>query len=331
MKGLEVVKSIAKSGALKVKKYSPEILLVGGIVGMVTGVVMACNATLKAEEVIDEYKENKEKIEEAKAVSTPEEYTDQDVMKDKTIIFMNAMKGFVKIYWKAGLVIISSIIMILGSHGIMSKRNAALGCLCEALNADFSAYRDAVKEKYGDEIDRELHYGMKAEKIEKDITDDAGKKKKIKETVTAVDAERIINSPYARFFDDVSREYNPNDPGSNKDFVLAQQRFANQKFQAEHFLMLNDIYDALDIPRSTAGAKVGWIDWDYFTPEEQKAIGYINGRKGDNFIDFGIFNVHRKENREFVNGIEPCILLDFNVDGVIDEKIDTIMRILRRR
>lgn len=35
----------------------------------------------------------------------------------------------------------------------------------------------------------------------------------------------------------------------------------------------------------------------------------------DNFIDFGVFDGDRPRARDFVNGYERSILLDFNVDG----------------
>ena len=39
--------------------------------------------------------------------------------------------------------------------------------------------------------------------------------------------------------------------------------------------------------------------------------------KGDNFVDFGIYDITKEVNRDFVNGYERTILLDFNVDGPI--------------
>ena len=64
----------------------------------------------------------------------------------------------------------------------------------------------------------------------------------------------------------------------------------------------------LGIPRSKAGAVVGWI----LTP---------NGET-DNFINFGVFDGDTQVARDFVNGFEGSILLDFNVDGVIYDRID---------
>ncbi len=61
----------------------------------------------------------------------------------------------------------------------------------------------------------------------------------------------------------------------------------------------------LGVERSGAGAVVGWVV----------------SKTGDNFVDFGIFNGDNSEARAFVNGREGSILLDFNVDGVIYDKI----------
>ena len=64
----------------------------------------------------------------------------------------------------------------------------------------------------------------------------------------------------------------------------------------------------LGIPRTTAGGYVGWI-YDEKHPN------------GDNYVDFGIYNLYKTKNRDFVNGYERTILLDFNVDGIILDKI----------
>ena len=111
-------------------------------------------------------------------------------------------------------------------------------------------------------------------------------------------------SPYAKFFD----ELNPNwtkDPSANLFFLKAQEQFANDKFQAQGYLFLNDVYDSLGIPRTSFGQLVGWF----------------KGNGGDEYIDFGIFDGDNESKRAFVNGYERSVLLDFNVDGVIYDLI----------
>ena len=54
-------RSIHKVG-FKLKKYSPEILVVTGVVGIVASTVMACKATSKVQDIIDETKETVDTI-----------------------------------------------------------------------------------------------------------------------------------------------------------------------------------------------------------------------------------------------------------------------------
>ena len=73
-------------------------------------------------------------------------------------------------------------------------------------------------------------------------------------------------------------------------------------------LFLNEVYDMIGLPRTKAGAVVGWL--------------YPAGRYDDlqlnGFVDFGIFDMWSDAKRaDFVNGYERSILLDFNVDGCI--------------
>ena len=91
-------------------------------------------------------------------------------------------------------------------------------------------------------------------------------------------------------------------------FLKRQQNFANEKLQTNGFLFLNDVYEMIGIPKTKAGQIVGWIY------DEKNPVG-------DNFVDFGIYDVNNEAKRDFVNGYERSILLDFNVDGNIWDKM----------
>lgn len=91
-------------------------------------------------------------------------------------------------------------------------------------------------------------------------------------------------------------------------FLKRQQAHATDRLQDKGHLFLNEVYDMLGMQRTKSGQVVGWI-YDKKHPI------------GDNFVDFGIYDLYKEKNREFVNGYEPSILLDFNVDGNILEMI----------
>ena len=88
-------------------------------------------------------------------------------------------------------------------------------------------------------------------------------------------------------------------------FLKHQQNYANEKLQKQGYLFLNDVYDMLGIPKTKAGQVVGWV-YDEAHPDIY-----------DNFVDFGIYDLYNEKARDFVNGREKSILLDFNVDGNI--------------
>ena len=111
-------------------------------------------------------------------------------------------------------------------------------------------------------------------------------------------------SPYAVFFDEASAAWTKI-PECNKMFLLQQQNFANDKLRARGYLFLNEVYEMLGLPRTRAGQLIGWV-YDAKNPV------------GDNYVDFNIFNTR---NREFVNGFEKSVLLDFNVDGNILDRL----------
>ena len=125
-----------------------------------------------------------------------------------------------------------------------------------------------------------------------------------KSNLTPFDAAKYRVSPYARWFNDRCLGWNK-DPEYNKHFLLSQQNYANELLKARGYIFLNQIYDLLGLPRTRAGQVVGWI-YD------------VNNPLGDNFIDFGLYNNY---NEDFINDYTESVLLDFNVDGMILDRI----------
>lgn len=286
---------------LLLKKYSPEILMVAGVTGIVTSTVLACRATLKAEEVIDDAKEKLDKIREAKETIDEETYTEQDHKKDLAIVYTQTGVNFVRLYGPALTLGALSIGCILSSHGIMRKRNLAVAAAYKAVEQSFADYRKRVVEEFGEEKDRLLKNGIKKEITVVEETDEKGKKKT--KTVETEYADPNGISQYARFFDEASPQWTKT-PEYNLTFLKCQQNYANDLLRSRGHIFLNEVYDMLGIPRSQAGAVVGWV------------LG-----QGDDFVDFGIFDGTSMATRDFVNGYERSILLDFNVDGVIYDLI----------
>lgn len=301
------VKTAAKKAMFNVKKHSPEILIVAGIAGVVTSAVMACKATMKVNEVLEDTKENINKVHDVMADQgiSEKEYSKEDSARDLAIIYGKAGVKLAKLYGPAIALGGLSLTAIVCSNNILRKRNVALAAAYTAIDTSYKQYRSRVIEKFGENVDREMKYGIKAVQIEEKTVDENGKKKTVKKTVEVVNPYDY--SDYARFFD----VGNPNwekDSEYNLMFLKRQQAYANDKLKANGYLFLNEVYDMLGIPKSKAGQVVGWI----YDPE--------NGT-GDNYVDFGIYNVNREAARDFVNGYERTILLDFNVDGNIWEKM----------
>jgi hypothetical protein len=286
---------VARQG-LVAQMNSPKLLFGAGVVGMISSTVLACRATLKLEEVLDETQHN---LSVAKQVvnQDDERYTEQDYKKDVAIIYVRSGVSLAKLYGPAILLGSASIAMLTKSHDILTKRNAALTAAYATVDKAFKEYRAKVVKKYGEDADRLLRYDTEEIAI---VDDETGKTI----TVTRVGPEGA--SMYARFFDEYSSSWSK-DPEVNFLFVRCQQNYANDLLKARGHIFLNEVYDMLGLERSQAGSVVGWI----------------MGPDGDNMVDFGLFDPDNREARDFVNGREGSILLDFNVDGVIFDKIDT--------
>lgn len=304
MKALELKNNMTRAfgkAGLKFKKHSPEILAVVGTIGVVTSAVMACKATLKVNEVLDQSKKDLETIKEShEHGATPHgiPYSEEDYKKDLTIAYTQTGVKYVKLYGPAVAVGVASLACLLGSNHILRKRNVALAAAYTAVDKSFKAYRSRVVDRFGKELDRELRYNIKAKEVEEIITDENGEEKIVKTTVEM--PEFSDHSEYARCFDETCLGWT-RDAEYNLMFVKQIQNWANDRLESKSYVFLNEVYEMLGMQKTRAGQEVGWV----------------KDGNGDGYIDFGIFDLNDKQKRRFVNGYEKSIWLDFNVDGPI--------------
>lgn len=306
----KATRTIHKVG-FQLKKHSPEILAVTGAVGTVASAVWACKQTTKLSGILEEGKATVNQIHEV--MEHPEmlpkeaEYTVEDSKKDLTIAYVQTGMKVIKLY--AGPVILGtlSLTAMLTSNNILRKRNVTLMAAYTALDKGYKEYRGRVVERFGEQIDKELLYNIKAKEITEVVQNEDGTETEVTKTVEVADPEAVMHSQYAVIFDNGCKGWTK-DPETNKVFLLQTQAMLNDRLQRVGHVFLNELYEALGFKHTATGQIVGWL----YDPEVPN---------GDNYIDFGIFNLDSERARAFVNGYETSIVIDPNVDGPIWDKI----------
>lgn len=292
------------SQQLLASEHAPRILFVGGVVGMVGSTVLACRATLKLEETLNDIEREKQLAHSVKGqVDSPHyegnaKYTDQEYGRDLTVIGVRGVGKIVKLYAPSVALGTVSIIALTKSHSILKDRNLAMTAAYVALDGAFSRYRERVIDRYGEDVDRDLRF----ESEEVDMLDEETGKITATTVVTGAPG-----APYARFYDAESSRNWSVDPDINLLFLRTVQNHMNDRLRARGHVFLNEVYDELGLSHTEPGAVVGWR-W--------------NKGSGDDYIDFGCWDSRAQLVGEYYNGREGAILLDFNVDGVMYDKLE---------
>lgn len=290
-----------------IKKNSPEILLGAGIVGFVGTVVLACRATCRADEVLEFHRRKIKDIEDAKEIADadPEGEMSYDVeiyRQDKAIRYLKTTGNLAKLYAPTVAVGALSLACILTSRNIMQKRYLGVVAAYNGLSAAFEEYRKRVRDEYGEGLDKHFRYGTTYEELP--VYDENGKKTKEKEQVEKTETEMVMpTDDSCRFFDSSNPNWDKN-PTFSMMWLRGQQNILNDILHTRGHVFLNEVYDALGFPHTPQGAVLGWIDGE-----------------GDNCIDFGLYDQNKESVRRFVNGVDNVIMLEFNHDGVIWDKI----------
>ena len=299
-----LTRSFYKVG-FKFKKHSPEILVVAGAVGVVTSAVMACKATTKLNTVLDEGKKKIAAVHYAAEhpEEMPETYNPEDHKKHITMAYAHTGVELVKLYGPSVFLGVTSLGCMLASNGIMRKRYSALAAAYTIVDNNFKAYRKRVVDRFGEELDKELRYDVRTEEIEETVVNEKGKEKKVKKKVQV--SNHDDRSDFCKCFD-VGCAGWTKDPEANLVFLKLQQNLANERLQRQGHLFLNDVYEMLGFPKTSAGQVVGWL----YDPNNKK-----EEYQGDNYVDFNIYDDAMRNSR-FVNGHERSVWLDFNVVSI---------------
>ena len=299
-----------KKAQLTVRKHSPEILMVAGVIGTVAGAVMACKETLELEDVLDECKQEKMELEEQYAMC--EEYSEDALKKDQVKLTIKQVAKIVKLYAPSVIMEVTSIGVIFASNDIMRKRNASMAAAYATLNSMYKRYRQNVIESYGEEVDKDMRFGVKHEKVTE--IDEDGNKVKIDARIVDLDNTALAISDYSRFFQMGCKGFDASSGRYNLLYLKGIQAMFNNKLIADGYVMLNDVYRELGFDTIPEGWSIGWVY------DEENPIG-------GNYIDFGLYEA-RNKNQRAVNDWEPVILMDFNVDGNLyeDPKLYSLLK-----
>lgn len=262
------------------------ILTVSGTIGMAAAAVLSGIAAVKAQGVVADMRKRGQVINERANI---EGWTEQDRVKAVVNETMPGLKKLAFIYAPPVILGLASGAAILAGHGMMLKQRAGLVAAYAALDSSFRAYRNRISEEYGDDVEERL-YRERNWAVGQDEETDA----------CIINQDPNLASQYGRYFDESSHNWNK-EPEYNLTFLLQQQQYANNRLQARGYLFLSDVYRSLGFEESQASRQVGWL---------------YKG-DGDGYVDFGIHSIGDPNSRAFVNGFEPVVFLDFNVDGVI--------------
>lgn len=294
--------SVHKIG-FELKKHSPEIFIAVGVVGTVASAVMACKATTKLSDILEESKEQIDAIHEAPQKEELKDKYDEDMMrKDLALVYFQTGVKVAKLYAPAVILGTLSITSIVASNNILRKRNVALAAAYATVDKGFKEYRERVVERYGEQVDYELTHNIKTKEITETIVDEKGKEKQVKKTVEVADP--TVTNEYVKYFTRTN-PYWDDTPDYVEMFLRAQQNYANDRLKIEKVLTLNDVYDSLGFQKTKAGMVVGWVLDE-------------NNEDGDNFIEF---HVHKVYIPNEYGEDELAYAIDFNVDGNIYNKM----------
>ena len=290
----------ANKAAFQMKKSKPELLMITGIAGIVVGGISLCHASMKVPDILEDTKEELEKVHEDLG-------TDEEMKKATTKVYFETGKKFVSIYAGPVILEVLAIGCMVGSNRELKKRNAALTTAYAALDKLYKEYRKRVVDRFGQDVDYELAHGIEKKEIEETVTDENGKEKKKKSKADIATADE---SMYMRYFTRSNPEW-MNDDLMNIYKFECIHNYLKDKLRRKGFVILNEGHESFGFKEDIPGIVCGWV-YDPKYPDRD-LIKWTKVKVADEFghyddawaIDFLVDgNIYKELKENDLNGPE---------------------------
>lgn len=282
---------------LKLSKNSPTILVVAGVVGFGATTFLAARASRKIDPVLEQHKQERAEIGYISKSSSKLVRRDQQTRVLE--VYYNTGLQLTKLYGPSIVVGTLSVASVLYGHKILNGRHVATMAAYSGLMEQFASYRGRVTKTLGASMEKEIFEGAHGEWLE-----DPNHKGEYKLTAKFDEDNQDYN--FVRPWFDESNVHWSRDAQSNYMFLKGAQSHLNNLLQMRGHVFLNEVLDALRMPRTQQGQVTGWL---YGNP------------KGDSYIDFGFMTGDDPNTVAFRNHKEQSVRLNFNIDGVIWDMI----------
>ena len=321
----------AKKLQLKAWKAAPTVAFVAGAVGSVASLYLMWRTARKHDEVLSDAEDIIDEVHEKKPEEIIDENGTRKYVDDEDTLPINQYRvQLVKAYCRAGAKMVklyapvavaevASIGLMSLGYGKLNTRYVNTLAAVSLLERQYAKYRQNVINTLGDDADKEFRFGLKKKEIEVPDLDENGKQKlnkngepktkKVVETVLEQDLD--FYSQYARIFDRENCKMFDGDENEdatsyyNRDFLFKAENYFNMLLKYRGFVFLNEVYRYFGYAETRAGQKVGWR-YDLENPT------------GDNKIQFVPIEFYDERY------CTKSAILDFNVDGEIDEYLPDI-------
>jgi len=301
-------------GGMKLKKAAPHIMMAVGIGGIIYAFVDGCIKSRKLDETIEE---EVNAVEEANEIyeEACEEYDEnpteeckakiktykKNVRKAKAALYKKIARHYLKTIIVGSL----SIVLIGGSHIVLTERLVMATTTLVALENDFRDYRNAVREKYGEEAEKEIMYGRQMEEREVKVIDDATGEERTE--IRKVAKWRQGHSIYAMAFcKSQCQGMFADNTYYDMQTIENMKRIIEKDYEKKSWAFLQKAYDYMHHPITREIIGVGWMK------------GLAND---DGYIKIEVIPTVF----EFTPGeLENGYIIDFNVVGKIENYFNSV-------
>ena len=235
---------VATRALTTVKKYSPQIMMAVGAATSVAAVVEAVKQTPKAMDILDEHKDERDKIQEARD-NYPEEYSEQEYKKELAALYIRTGSKLGKTYLMPIIMEATSLLCFFNAHRIVSNRNKQLAAALATMTDAYNNYRNKMIEELGEDKEEQIRMGLEKEKRTIEVVDEStGKVKKSTNQIDIFDAETSKLGPWDILWTESDPLYDQSEELNDLTITSIQNKFTT-------FLYDNHILDSIPLTRIT--------------------------------------------------------------------------------